>query len=260
MPNTNDSDAKKMAKIKIVLDSIGANTKRPTRRTHQGFNQEFYSIFYDEQAETQAAKMAADKVFGSSVDHIGIDSPLNLKENEGSEQQDLADDQVSSSCVVIEPKKKTRKVIGKMSDETNKLDQGDILASLIVEPVQGRTHLVAIVVDNGDPAKHDAHKNTRQSVRCNHGTAFSEGYPYDQGSDSYMVACVYQVPLGLILIAYRLSMPTVGEWHIRVPLPEAVVNRYMNGGQKSKIAELQVKYPRPRFNIQIMQVPSSRFT
>jgi hypothetical protein len=141
-----------------------------------------------------------------------------------------------------------------MAAEDKKQNERDILASLVAQEVPGRTHLVAIVVDNGDPVKGESPRNIRQPVRCNHGMAFSEGYPYDQASDSYMIICVHQIQLGNVSASYQLSMPGVGEWHLRVPLPEVVINRYLSGVQKAKIADLQSKFPAPRHTIQIVQM------
>jgi hypothetical protein len=160
------------------------------------------------------------------------------------------------------PVKKTRRLkprrtveeVSDMSDENKKQNEVDILTSLQVQEVGGRTHLVAIVIDKGDSVKGDPGRNTRQAVKCNHGQAFSEGYPYDQGTDSYMISCVHQVPLGHIPVSYQLTMPGVGDWHLRIPLPEVVVNRYLTGTQRSRIAELQGKYAQPRYVVQIMQM------
>ena len=238
MPNANESIVNK---YKTFLRHL----KERSAAMHQPFNYK---------AEDEDL-VVVDSLTGSS---IGIDSQSKLKQNDGIEQE-------TTGIGVIEAmglwerekpvrKKRVRKMPEQMSDDIKQQNQQDILTSLVAEESPGRTYLVAIVFDKGDTGKGEIAKNTRQSIRCHHGVAFSEGYPYDQGSDSYIVNCVAQVSLGYISLAYQLTMPTVGEWRIRVPLPEVVVNRYLAGSQKSKIVELQAKYSQPRFVVQIMQM------
>jgi hypothetical protein len=139
-----------------------------------------------------------------------------------------------------------------MSKEQQRQDCQNIHDALKVQTIPGRTHLIAVVIDKGDGESPSA--NRRQRVRCHHGHAFTEGYPYDQSADSYLIPCVDYVGLGHVSIAYELRMPGTGDWHVQVPLPEAVVERYLSGVQKSKIGDLQSQYALKRYVIQIMQM------
>jgi len=176
-----------------------------------------------------------------------VDSVLGIVE-------DVVDECGSDVCLdATKHHKRRRSVqpeIPDMAEEEKQQNEQDIRASITVQEECGRTYLSAIVIDQNDTAN----GNRRASVRCHHGSAFSAGYPYDQASDSYIIPCATHIALGYVPIAYYLGMPGTGNWRVRSPLPEVVVNRYLNGVQKSKIAELQQKYPQPRYVIQIMQM------
>jgi len=149
---------------------------------------------------------------------------------------------------------KKRKEVLSMSDEHEHQDCGDIKSALVVHLIRGRTYLIAVVGDSGDPETESCSQNTRQRVRCHHGHAFSEGYTYDQASDSYLIPCIEHLALGFVPVAYEVRMPGTGDWHVQVPLPEVVVERYLTGLQKSKIGDLQGRYSHSRYVVQIMQM------
>lgn len=142
-------------------------------------------------------------------------------------------------------KKKVRII---MTEEQKKQNVEDIMSSLEVGLIPGRTHLMAVVMDS------NIEKNKSQYVKCHKGQSFAVGYPYDQGTDSYIISCVMHEYLGHVPVAYQVKMEGTGGWTVRIPLPESVINRYLTPAQQSQIATLQKKYSDKRYSLQIMQM------
>lgn len=139
-----------------------------------------------------------------------------------------------------------------MPDKRKKENEDAIMESLELQQAPGRTHLIAVATYNAQSDGSNA--NQPRQIRCYHGHAFYEGYPYDQGNDCYLISCVDSKELGAIPIAYQLTMPVSGAWTVQIPLPEKVVRRYMDATQKSALAQFGEKYSSKSYTIQIMQM------
>jgi hypothetical protein len=88
-----------------------------------------------------------------------------------------------------------------------------------------RTIVFAIAVD-----KKNEDNNVMSSIRCNGGTAFG-GYARDAARDSYIVQCVEFLQLGSVAFSYVVTMPSAGNWQVKVPIPETVLEKYFNPQQ-----------------------------
>ena len=139
-----------------------------------------------------------------------------------------------------------------MPDKRKQENEDAIMEALELQQAPGHTHLIAVATHNAQSDGSNA--NQPRQIRCYHGHAFYEGYPYDQGNDCYLISCVDSKELGAIRIAYQLTMPGSGEWTVQIPLPEKVVRRYMDATQKSALAQFGEKYSSKSYTIQIMQM------
>lgn len=135
-----------------------------------------------------------------------------------------------------------------MSKEELSQNKEDIFSSFKLEVQSGKTFLVLVVKNELEPDK-----NTYRNISCNYGRAFSNGYAYDQASDSYSVPCIYHMDLGSIPVAYRLVMEDAG-WGTQLPMPEAVIQRYLSGNQRTHINEVVKKYSGDRYSIRYIQM------
>ena len=139
----------------------------------------------------------------------------------------------------------------------NKHDEvsvAEITEALIVQTVVGRTYLSAVIKDNGDPKNNSPSKNRHRHLRCHHGVAFSQGYVYDQNSDSYVVQGVDIFDVGFVSVAYQIIMPNTGGWCVRLPLPPSVIDRHLSSKQKRDLKTLREHYSPDRYSIEIFQM------
>lgn len=141
-----------------------------------------------------------------------------------------------------------------MSEDDIKFGIETIFESLCINAGLGRTHLVLIIVDNGDPVKGTPPSNMKVKVRCYHGNSFEHGYPYDQSCDSYIVPCVDHLYLGHVPVSFEVGIKDDSVWKTEVPLPSKVIDRFLNATQKKQISEMQKKYKSPRYRFSYIQM------
>lgn len=111
-----------------------------------------------------------------------------------------------------------------------------------------RTIVFAIVID-----KKNEENNVMSAIRCNGGTAFG-GYARDAARDSYIVQCVEFLQLGSVAFSYVMTMPSAGNWQVKVPIPETVLEKYFNPQQKKTLADYRERYPKSNYDIHFIQL------
>lgn len=112
-------------------------------------------------------------------------------------------------------------------------DIRDIRNGLMPEVVTQPVHVHCIAVHN------DEAKNTELRLNL-HRCVPIEGYSYNNVTDKYAVICYDAIYLGSIPVSYRLKMGSIGNWTIAVPMPEAVLKRYMTPDQRRSLAHFKM--------------------
>lgn len=126
-------------------------------------------------------------------------------------------------------------------------DEELLLKSIKLKPSKDRTHIIVVVVDQ------DQQHNTVQRIRCMHGLAFRETYPYEQATDSYIIPCVVATNLGYISLSYTISIDS-DPWTQRLLLPVELVKRHLNPQQLAVLSGVESKYSHPRYKFNIIQM------
>jgi hypothetical protein len=138
-----------------------------------------------------------------------------------------------------------------MNEDILKRDIEDILTGVTITSVPGRTHICVVVLDEQKNGSH--HDRELVKVRCYHGTAFTQGYPYDQNSDSYLIPCVQSDHLGYIPVAFQISVPDT-EWTVPMPVPESVIQRHLTELQKTHLKAVRKKFSDERYKVILVQM------
>jgi len=127
-------------------------------------------------------------------------------------------------------------------------DFDDLKSSLKILRNDERTLVFAICID-----KEDDEKNLMMALRCNGGTAFG-GYAHDLPRDSYLVRCTECVQLGQVPFSYIVTMANVGEWRIKVPIPEVILEKHLTPQNKGVLDELRIRWSKKRYDIHFVQM------
>lgn len=127
-------------------------------------------------------------------------------------------------------------------------DFDNVRESIQVLRSNERTLVLAAVVDKGDEDK-----NIMSAIRCYGGTAFG-GYAHDMAKDAYLVQCVEVAQIGHVSFSLVLTMPNVGIWQVKVPIPENVLEKHFSPGQKKLLDIVREKYPAPQYEIHFVQM------
>jgi hypothetical protein len=110
-----------------------------------------------------------------------------------------------------------------------------------------RTFIVVVAIHN------DPEKNSLTRIHCRKGLPIS-GYLYDGQTDSYHVECHDFLPLGYIPVSFHHSMPGVGNWKQRIPMPETAIRRYLTAQQKRDLRNFKATYKGGNYSYHYMQV------
>jgi hypothetical protein len=124
----------------------------------------------------------------------------------------------------------------------------DIREKMQLELRKEKTFIVVIAIHN------DLSKNVLQRINCRSRGVPMSGYLYDSQTDSYHVECHDYLALGYISISCRQFMPGVGNWHIRVPLPESAIRRYLDEQQRNDLRNFKSTYKSGQFTFNFMQI------
>lgn len=127
-------------------------------------------------------------------------------------------------------------------------DFEDLKNAIRVQRSDDRTLVFAISIDRDNDDK-----NLMTAIRCNGGTAFG-GYAHDLPRDSYLVRCVECVQLGQLPFSYQITMPNIGEWRQKVPIPEGVLEKHLTPQNKKVLDEYRRKWPKSRYDIHFVQM------
>jgi len=138
-----------------------------------------------------------------------------------------------------------------MNEDTRQKDIVDIQESLEIQAIPGRTYLCVVVLDSPKEGQRRMHKV--RHVRCYHGSAFTQGYPYDQNSDSYLINCVEALHIGHISLAFQVAVPDT-EWKVTIPVPPSVVDRHLSDSQKAELKMIRDRYKDDRFQLKMVQM------
>ena len=138
-------------------------------------------------------------------------------------------------------------VTGELKPEFHQKAIKDIRERQEIEVRFDRTFIVALAIHA------DAGKNSLTRIHCRKGLPIS-GYLYDLQSDSYHIECHDYVPLGYVPVSFFHTMPGVGNWKQRIPMPEVVLRRYMTPNQKHDLRQFKATYKGVQYTIHFMQI------
>lgn len=127
-------------------------------------------------------------------------------------------------------------------------DFDNLKQSFTVIRIGEPTIVFAIVVDNEND-----NNNVPSAIRCFGGVPFG-GYCHDLGRDSYLIRCVEFFQLGNMPFAFQITMPHIGEWKIKVPIPEKILVKHFAPQYSKMLEEYREKYKKPRFDIHFIQM------
>ena len=114
-------------------------------------------------------------------------------------------------------------------------DQKDFRYGLVPEPEENAVQVYVVAV-HADPER-----NKQTSINLNRCVPI-EGYVYNQITDKYAVECFDAMNIGFVPVAYKLRLEGVGNWSVYVPMPEAVLKRYMTSDQRRMLAAFKAQY------------------
>jgi hypothetical protein len=114
-------------------------------------------------------------------------------------------------------------------------DIKDVRSALILHMEQQSTYLMLVAVN-----KNGSH-NEQMRIATNHGTPIG-GYVIDHVNDQYIINCFDYINLGTVPVSFTMRMDNVGNWGIKVPVPETVLKRYLLEEQKAEIKKFREKY------------------
>jgi hypothetical protein len=122
----------------------------------------------------------------------------------------------------------------------------DVKSSIEVFLEEEETFVVAVAVSKNE----DYNKIHR--IKCD-GIAIG-GYAYDSNSDTcYVEGCDY-ISLGLIPISFTMKIKGASRYQISIPLPESVVKRSLDVGQKRLLKKFSSKFSKDRYKIDFFQM------
>jgi hypothetical protein len=123
----------------------------------------------------------------------------------------------------------------------------DIRNKLKVEISKDRTFIVVLAIHQ------NLTKNVYTRIQCRQGIPIS-GYVYDAQQQVYYIDCHDYIPLGYIPVSIYITMPGVGNWRQRVPMPETTIRRYLTSIQRNDLRNFKSTYRSNQFDIHFMQI------
>ena len=133
------------------------------------------------------------------------------------------------------------------SELASKQDSKDVKSSLKVRATQESTYIILLVTHE------DPDLNKLQQISCDRGTPIG-GYVYDSVNDCYYVSCLDYLPLGYIPVSFKVEMKDAGNWFVPVPVPEKILKRYLDDGQKVDLKRLEDLYNDEHHRISFLQM------
>jgi len=122
----------------------------------------------------------------------------------------------------------------------------DVKSSIEVFLEEEETSVVAVAVSENEG------DNKICRIKCD-GIAIG-GYAYDSSSDvCYVEGCDHML-LGLIPISLTMKIKGVSRYQISIPLPESVVKRHLNIGQKRLLKKFSSRFSRDKYKINFFQM------
>lgn len=127
------------------------------------------------------------------------------------------------------------------------------------EIVEDRVRDTYVVVVAHSKCEH--HSNELLKISCKHGLPIT-GYTYDSQSDAYHVRGADYLHLGLIPVSFRIKMVESSlagiylgnEWNVKVPVPEAILIKYLDPLQEKELRNFKSKFPDSKFDYQYLQM------
>jgi hypothetical protein len=150
--------------------------------------------------------------------------------------------------VFEEEQQNAREKVVSVSEKHHQEAAEGIRESLVIEPVDGKTVVVAVVIDT-----ENQHHNVPKHIHCQDGIGFG-GYVRDVPKDAYIVDCVDYVTLGTIPVCFNVSLPHTGGWKMPLPMSDKVIEKLLPPYYKRTLKVLREKYPKPKFEVHYMQM------
>jgi len=113
--------------------------------------------------------------------------------------------------------------------------------------IQERTIVYAVVVSK------ELEQNESSAIRCYGGVAFG-GYARDATRDAYLVNCAEYISVGTVPFALQVAMKKVGDWKIKIPIPEKVLEKAFTPQQRKLMQMYREKYPAEKYDIHYLQM------
>ena len=99
---------------------------------------------------------------------------------------------------------------------------------LEVLPSFEQTYIIVTAIN------HERGRNFVNRISCKKGLPIG-GYTYDAQSDSYHVDCADYLHLGYVPISFMARIKGMEDWHMRVPMPENVLKKFLSSLQKKEL-------------------------
>lgn len=160
----------------------------------------------------------------------------------------LTPDEHNVDKILAEKKQRKQPKVSSKADPAIK-DGKDIRSAIRFERQDVGTFVIALIV-----GKNKIH-NEVQKVTTKQGMPIG-GYAFDHVNDTYLIKCVDQMQVGIVPVAYKMTMPNVGHWSVPVPLPENVLRRYLSTGQRNEIRRFKRAWPVSDYELHFLQLVS----
>lgn len=114
--------------------------------------------------------------------------------------------------------------------------------------VNEQTLVFAVAIDKENQAA-----NILSAIRCSGAIPFG-GYVHDNSRDAYLVSCVEYLQIGSLPFTFLVTMANMGEWKMKVPIPEKVLARSFSPQQKKGLETWSEKFKDKRYEIHFLQM------
>ena len=125
-------------------------------------------------------------------------------------------------------------------------DVKDFKSALKVVRTDDATYIVVVAVHK------DEIKNDIVRVSCDRGVPIT-GYVYDGVNDCYLINCVDCLSLGYVDASFTLESKDTG-WIVQLPMPDAVLKRYLNLRQKSDLKQFKKVFEGDDYTFSFLQM------
>jgi hypothetical protein len=133
-------------------------------------------------------------------------------------------------------------------DETTEWAAKAVRDALAIEFCDEATIVVLVIKDAAFPKN-----NSPRHIHCTDGIGFS-GYVKDVPKDAYIVECVDFVSLGMIPVSLRVSLTGAAGWNMQMPMPEAVVEKFLARYYRGLLGRYREMFPGPRYELHYIQM------